>query len=181
MTTQAPAFTLDYVKTIGIVTAAFSGRGFCNPVDAAIGDDGRIFVLNRCDPDRAPAIRVGICNLDEEYLGEFGGGGGSGDGQFVWPVGVALDSRGRAYVTDEHLHRVTVFDDSGGFLAKWGVHGSGAGQMDGPAGIAVDSDDNLYVVDQNNGRVQKFSPMVSTSWGGGRMAPARGSSAFPGA
>ena len=157
MTTQAPAFTLDYVKTIGIVSAAFSGRGFANPYDAAISADGRIFVLNRCDPDRAPAMRVGICNLDEAYLGEFGGGSGAGDGQFVWPVGLALDSQGRAYVTDEYLHRVTIFDSSGAFVAKWDAHGSGEGQLNGPAGIAVDADDNVYVVDQHNNRVQKFS------------------------
>ena len=157
MTTRAPAFALDYVKTIGIVSAAFSGRGFANPYDAALSADGRIFVLNRCDPDRASAIRVGICDLDEAYVGEFGGGGGSGDGQFIWPVGLALDSREHACVTDEYLHRVTIFDSSGAFLAKWGDHGSGEGQLDGPAGIAVDTEDNVYVVDQNNSRVQKFS------------------------
>ena len=179
MTTQTAALTLDYVKTIGIVTAAFSGRGFCNPCDAAVGPDGRIFVLNRCDPDRAPAIRVGICNLDEEYLGEFGGGGGSGDGQFIWPVGVALDSRGRAYVTDEQLHRVTVFDSSGVFLAKWGDHGSAPGQLDGPAGIAVDADDNLYLVDQNNSRVQKFSPDGEHILGWGEEGSGAGQFSLP--
>ena len=158
MSAQAPPFVLEYVKTIGIVTAAFSGRGFANPYDAAIGDDGRIFVLNRCDPARAPAMRVGICNLEEEYLGEFGKGAGSGDGQFGWPVALALDSQGRTFVTDELNHRVTVFDATGNFEAKWGVRGSGDGEIDGPAGIAVDGQDNVYLVDQNNHRVQKFSP-----------------------
>ena len=179
MTIQAPAFTLDYVKTIGIVSAAFSGRGFANPYDAAIGADGGIFVLNRCDPDRAPAIRVGICNLDEEYLGEFGGGGGTGDGQFIWPVGLALDSRERAYVTDEYLHRVTIFDGSGAFLAKWGAHGSGEGQLDGPAGIAVDADDNVYVVDQNNSRVQKFAPNGEYILGWGKGGAGEGEFSLP--
>jgi hypothetical protein len=42
-----------------------------------VHNDSRIFILNRCDPLRAAAIRVGICTLDEEYLGEFGKGFGT--------------------------------------------------------------------------------------------------------
>ena len=159
MATQTPtkSFILDYVKTIGIVNNGFNGRGFANPYDLAIARDGRVFVLNRCDPARAAAIRVGVCNLDEDYLYEFGRGYGDGDGQFVWPVAMAFDSQERLYITDEHNHRVTVFDTSGEYLHKWGGFGVGDGQFNGPAGIAIDADDNVYVVDQNNNRVQKLT------------------------
>ena len=159
MSTQTADKTLklDYVKTIGIVNNGFNGRGFANPYDTATSRDGRIFVLNRCDPARARAIRIGICTLDDEYLGEFGNGYGKGDGQFVWPVAMAFDSRDRLYVTDEHNHRITVFDSQGTFLAKWGDPGRGDGQLDGPAGIAIDAEDNVYVADTNNHRVQKFT------------------------
>jgi DNA-binding beta-propeller fold protein YncE len=152
-----PAITLKYVKTIGIVNNGYNGRGFANPYDVAVSRDGRIFVLNRCDPARAAAIRVGICTLDEEYLGEFGKGSGSGDGQFAWPVAMAFDSQERLYITDEYHHRISIFDTSGTFLGKWGVFGSGAGELNGPAGIAIDADDHVYIVDQNNHRVQKFT------------------------
>ena len=148
---------LRYVKTIGIVNNGFSGRGFANPVDLAVSRDGRVFVLNRCDPGRGAAIRIGICNLDEEYLGEFGNGYGDGDGQFVLPTAIAFDSRERLHVADEHNHRITVFDSSGVYLSKWGVHGSGEGQFNGPSGIAFDSQDHIYVVDQHNNRVQKYT------------------------
>ena len=159
MTTQTPTrvFTLDYVKTIGIVNNGFNGRGFANPYDVAFARDGRIYVLNRCDPARAAAIRIGICNLDEDYLGEFGSGYGSGDGQFVWPVAMAFDSQERLYLTDEHNHRITVLDSSGTFLSKWGEHGQEEGQLDGPAGIAIDPDDTIYVADQRNHRIQHFT------------------------
>ena len=155
--TAHKTIALDYVKTIGIVNNGLSGRGFANPCDSAISSDGRIFVLNRCDPERAKAVRVGICNLDEEYLGEFGYGNGSGDGQLVWPVAMAFDSHDRLYVTDEKNHRVTVYDSSGKYLSKWGAFGSGQGQIDGPAGIGLDAEYNVYVVDQHNHRVQKFT------------------------
>ena len=110
--TQSPSITLDYVKTIGIVNNGLNGRGFANPYDIVVGGDGRIFVLNRCDPARASAIRIGICTLDEEYLGEFGRGNGAGDGQFVWVVAMALDSRDRLHITDEYNHRVTTYTTS---------------------------------------------------------------------
>ena len=155
--TAAKTFTLDYFKTIGIANNGFNGRGFTNPYDLAVSRDGRIFVLNRCDPARAAGIRIGICSLDEEYLGEFGNGYGTGDGQLIWPVAMAFDSQERLYVTDEQNHRITMFDSSGTFLSKWGVHGEGQGQISGPSGIAIDAEDNVYVADQHNNRVQKFT------------------------
>ena len=129
-----------------------TGRGFGHPVDLAVGKGGRIYVLNR----HALLARVGICTLDEEYLGEFGSYGHE-DGQFWLPTAIAVDSRENVYVADEYHHSVTVFDRSGAFKSKWGEQGSGDGQLDGPSGLAIDADDNVYVVDQKNCRVHKFT------------------------
>ena len=155
--TTATRLALQYVKTIGIVNNGYNGRGFANPVDLAVSRDGRIFVLNRCDPVRATAIRIGICNLDEDYLGEFGSGYGDGDGQFVLPTAIAFDRDDRLHVTDEHNDRVSVYDSSGNYLEKWGTSGSADGQLNGPSGIAFDSQGDAFVVDQHNNRVQKFT------------------------
>ena len=155
--TQSPSIALDYVKTIGIVNNGLNGRGFANPYDTAVDGDGRIFVLNRCDPARASAIRVGICSLEEEYLGEFGRGNGAGAGQFVWVVAMALASKDRLFITDEYNHRVTVYETSGDYLSHWGVAGSADGELSGPAGIAIDSSGDVIVVDQHNARIQKFT------------------------
>ena len=164
MTTQTRSSTIavEYVKTIGIVNNGLNGRGYANPYDLAVSSDGRIFVLNRCDPARAAGIRIGVCNLDEDYLFEFGDGAGSGDSQFRWPVALAFDSQDCLYVTDEQNHRVTVFDSNGEFLRKWGSPGRGEGQFNGPAGVAAgpsvgSGGDVVYVVDQHNSRVQKFA------------------------
>ena len=115
--------SMAYLKTIGIVNNGDNGRGFANPYDVAVSRDGRIFVLNRCDPARATAIRVGICTLDEEYLGEFGNGFGTGDGQFGLPVAITFDSNERLYVTDEYLHRISIFDSSGALREQVGRDG----------------------------------------------------------
>ena len=145
---------LRYSHTIGLV--AMEGRGFSNPVDLAISSEDRIYVVSRTNPEQPYGIRVGICNLESDYFGDFGDYG-SGDGQFVWPTALAFDSNDNLYLADEYNHRVTVFDAEGNFLSCWGEEGSGDGQLGGPAGLCFDRDDNLYVADHLNSRVQKFT------------------------
>ena len=155
-TTATQTLTLDYVKTIGIVNNAPVGRGFANPVDLAARADGRIFVLNRGAP---VFTRIGVINMDEDYLYEFSSHGDD-EGKLRLAAGIALSNDGsQVYVTDEHNHRVSIFDaDSGDFVRAFGARGSAAGEFDAPSGIAVDADDNLYITDQNNHRVQKVTP-----------------------
>ena len=147
---------VEYFKTIGICNNGFNGRGFANPYSVSVARNGDIYVVNRCDTTRRAAIRIGIFNIEEEYLGEFGSGDGSQDGQFMLPVAIAFDKQDRLHVTDEYLHRVSVFDLSGKFLFKWGNRGAGDGEFDGPAGIAFDSKDNAFIADQFNHRIQKY-------------------------
>jgi len=99
------------------------------------------------------------------------GSPGSEDGQFYTPSGVAVDSTGNVYVTDEDNNRVQKFTSSGEFITKWGSSGSGDGQFSYPQGIAVDGTGDVYVVDAVNKRIQKFTSTGEfiTKWGtGGR-------------
>lgn len=172
MSTTIASAPLEYVKTIGSVTVQ-PGRGFINPYDMVPSQDGRLFILNRCDAARAALVRVGVMNFAEDYLSEFGQGYGSGDGQFMLPVAMALDSQERLYITDEHLHRVSIFDLDGKFLGKWGTRGTGDGAFNGPAGIAIDAEDTVYIADQHNHRIQTFRSdgTYLGQWGGFGSAP----------
>jgi len=85
------------------------------------------------------------------------GSSGSGDGQFDYPHGVAVDSSGNVHVGDSDNNRIQKFSSTGSFLTKWGSQGSGDGQFDYPHGVAVDSSGNVYVADWGNSRIQKFS------------------------
>jgi DNA-binding beta-propeller fold protein YncE len=146
-----------YSRTIGFY--AQNGRGFNNPVDVALGHDGVLYVLNRAGSDielRMPYKRVTMCTLDEDYLGEFSSGG-SGDGQIMWPVAIAIDGEGNVYISDEALHRISIFDGQGHFLGKWGVKGDGVGEFNRPAGLAFDQDQHLLVVDGLNHRIQRYT------------------------
>ena len=158
-----------YSHSIGIY--ALLGRGFNNPVDVAFGPEGVLYVLNRAGPEvavRMPYKRVSMCTVDSEFLGEFSSGG-TGDGQLMWPASIAIDRDANVYVSDEALHRVTVFDSKGNFLRNWGTRGSGDGQLNRPAGIAFDGNDNLLVVDGMNNRIQRFTRdgIFLDEWGSG--------------
>ena len=152
--TKASAEFLEYFMTLGMTV--MEGRGFYYPVDTAIGQDSRLYVVNRSLDNVARGVRVTMCDIDSEYYGNFGSFGNK-DGQFEWPSGGAIDSRGRVYISDEQLHRISVFDHSGAFLSQWGAHGSGEGDLDTPSGIAFDDQDNLYVSDTYNHRIQIFT------------------------
>jgi DNA-binding beta-propeller fold protein YncE len=146
-----------YSHTVGFY--AQNGRGFNNPVDVALGRDGMLYVLNRAGSDielRMPYKRVTMCTVDEDYLGEFSSGGVE-DGQLMWPAAIAIDAEGNVYVSDEALHRISIFDKQGRFLTKWGVKGNGAGEFDRPAGLAFDQDQHLLVVDGLNNRIQRYT------------------------
>jgi len=94
------------------------------------------------------------------------GSQGSGDGQFQYPWGIAVDTSGNAYVADYYNHRIQKFTSSGEFITKWGSYGEGDGQFHYPWGIAVDVSGNVYVADRNY-RIQKFtsSGEFITKWG----------------
>jgi DNA-binding beta-propeller fold protein YncE len=162
-----------YSHTIGFY--AQNGRGFNNPVDVALGRDGVLYVLNRAGSDvelRMLYKRVTMCTLDEDYLGEFSSGG-TEDGQLMWPAAITIDAEGDVYISDEALHRISIFDAQGRFLGKWGVRGSGAGMFDRPAGLAFDQDQHLLVVDGLNNRIQRYTKdgRFLGQWGTGGRGP----------
>ena len=155
--TAAKLGTLEYIKTIGVTNNGDNGRGFANPYSIAIDSSGNSYVINRCDPVRARAIRASVQDFDENFLFEFSEGYGSGPGQFVLPVAVAFSGDDELYITDEHNNRVVVYDAKGKFLTQWGQGGSEPHEFDGPAGIAIDSSGNVYVADQGSNSIKKFT------------------------
>jgi DNA-binding beta-propeller fold protein YncE len=99
----------------------------------------------------------------------------TGDGQFHYPQGVAVDGDGNVYIADTSNHRIQKFDSNGTFITKWGSAcvldnqarcvdpdgpgklGAGDGQFFDPKGIAVNlQTGEVFVVDKKNSRIQKF-------------------------
>ena len=157
LTTTVAGRTINYSHTVG--RNAASGNGFTNPIGLALGPDRVAYVVNRANENNNTphTTKVSIPEPGgEEILAEFGWRG-DGDGQTTWPTGVAVDSAGNVYVSDEWLNRISVFDNQGNYMSKFGTPGTGDGELNRPSGMTFDSRDNLYVVDTENHRVQKFS------------------------
>ncbi len=129
------------------------------PSSLAIGQDSVVYVVNRGSEgnssSRVSKLTIGAPG-DEEFVCDFVKHG-DGDGQAIWPSSVALDSEGNAYVADEWLHRISVFDKDGTFLSNWGTQGTGHGKLNRPSGMALDQEDDLYIADSHNHRIQKFT------------------------
>ncbi len=84
------------------------------------------------------------------------GGTGSGNGQFLYPNGIATDGT-YLYITDYTLNRVQKFTLAGVYVAQWGGTGGNNGQFSGPQGVAVDASGDVWVADQLNSRLQQFT------------------------
>ena len=86
------------------------------------------------------------------------GSKGVGPGQFMWPVGVCVNSvNGMVYVVDVYTHCVHILNSDLTFSSKFGSRGSGDGQFDCPWDIASDSSGCVYVTEYVNNRVQVFT------------------------
>ena len=162
--------SFSYSHTIGRMEDA--GPGFRHPIDLAINQGDLIYVVNRARQYRPEGVRITVCTLGEDYVNEFGSFG-EADGQFVWPISIALDSDGNVYVADQWLNRISIFDKDGQFLAKWGVAGTDDGQLNQPFGIAFDRKEHLYVVDSQNNRIQNFTKdgQFLANWGEAGSGP----------
>ena len=149
--------TFTYESTAA--RAEHVGAGVRYPIDFALTSDDVAYIVNRGREDRPDGTRLTVIRLGEageEYITEFGSYG-EGDGQFMWPIGIALDKDTNVYLTDEWLHRITKFNKDGEYVSHWGTHGSADGELDRPCGIAIGQDETVYIVDSRNNRIQKFS------------------------
>jgi DNA-binding beta-propeller fold protein YncE len=102
--------------------------------------------------------RIQEFDLDGNYVRQWGSFG-TADGQFNYPLFIAVDAAGYLFVSDAGNSRVQKFKPDGSYYAQFGAAGAGDGQFSGPIGIDVDSNGNVYVADHDsNARVQIFSP-----------------------
>lgn len=177
LTQVAAGRTYDFSHSVG--RGAQSGMGFSQPVAAAQGPNGVVYVVNRGSEGisnvswnrtgygaRVSQITIGSEWGQEEFLGEFSKYG-NGNGEFIWGSGVAVDSQGRVYVSDEWLNQINVYDQDGNFLNSWSALESDDGGEHGTANIAIDASDNVYVTDGRSHEVRKFTSdgKFLNSWG----------------
>ncbi len=172
----------------GNVTTLQSSESFQQPSALAVDGQGFLYVavadsdqVWKIDPTGVATILAG--NGKKGVVD--GPGGPKGSAEFYAPAGVAVDSAGNVYVSDDD--RVRKIDTSSNVttLAGNGTDGfaDGSGGPDGgaefsaPRGLAVDAAGNVYVADSNNNSIRRIDPAgnVTTLAGNGRPGGFNGS------
>jgi DNA-binding beta-propeller fold protein YncE len=101
--------------------------------------------------------RIDVFTTDGRFLRTMGKIG-SGPGEFRFPYGLDMDSKGRLVVCEFGNNRVQLIDkQTGRSLGIWGTGGRELGQLAYPWGVAVDKEDRVVAVDAGNNRLQVFS------------------------
>lgn len=131
-------------------TAGVIGWPGLQPSSVAVGGE-RLYITDFASQS------VIVVNRDTgERLGSIGGPG-SEDGQFVRPLGVAIDPDGNVVVCDVIRCRVQIFSPEGRLIRAFAEIGDTIGALARPKHIAVDDEGVVYVVDSAFQNVQLFN------------------------
>jgi hypothetical protein len=111
------------------------------PARLVVSGKGEVYALDRWTFE--------IYRLDAagKFVDRFGGKG-DGPEQFRWATDLAIDGRGRVYVTDVG-RGIRVFDAAGHFVDSFGGR-------EVVFGMAFDDHDGLYTAQRNNHQIVKF-------------------------
>jgi NHL repeat-containing protein len=165
------------------------GKGqFAVPQGVTVDSKDNVFVADTGN-QRIQVFRFGhLCPSTPVVPGvcfiKMWGSHGTGKGEFIFPSGTAVDSKGNIFVVDYGNHRIQTFRlqnacPTGGpsgstqigigvcYINEWHQTGGGS-QFQGPYAIAVDSKDDVYVADAN---IQKFHFGVQCPTGTIRIPP----------
>ncbi len=122
--------------------------GFDRPFDLVRLKDGRMLV------SEVAADRISLLSADGAFISSFGKKG-RGNGEFVGPQFMAVDSSGNIFVTDYGNARVVVFNPDGQGLFTFGQKTASFPGFTAPGGIAV-LDDRVFVCDSIKGTLSVF-------------------------
>jgi DNA-binding beta-propeller fold protein YncE len=123
-------------------TISQSGPPFNYPTGVARAPTGELYVSDGYGNARVHRFD-GRGNLLQSW-----GSPGSGPSQFVVPHGVAVDAKGRVYISDRLNKRVQIFSSDGLFITQW--------EARWPNNVAFDADGRAYVAEM--GCVFLFGP-----------------------
>lgn len=121
------------------------------PTDAAVGNDGVIYVLDGVNH------RVVAYDAEGKLQFQFGRKGG-GLGDLFFPLGIAGAPDGKVYIADSGNHRFQIFASDGTPLETVSLPVPASGPLPDPTDVVIDSvRQRLYVTDNDNHRLHVYN------------------------
>jgi NHL repeat len=170
------------VDTNGIITtvagngmADYSGDGGAAtnaslnyPYNVAMDNDGNLFIADQYNHrirrvDTNGIITTVAGNGTAAYAGD---GNAATNASLNYPDGVALDTTGNLFISDEDNERIRKVDTSGLITTiagngSYGYSGDGVAatnsSFSSPTSVAMDANGNLFVADKYNNRIRKVT------------------------
>ena len=128
---------------------------FNTPLDLVLDSSGNDLYVVDSENDRIQRFDSDDGDFDMKF-----GSSDEDDPDYIGsPAAIAIQksSPRDIYVASIASDSISVFDDDGVFLFKFGSTGSGDGKFSDPSGLLIDdSNDLLYVADTDNDRIQIF-------------------------
>ena len=106
----------------------------------AFGPGGRIYVADWAN------FRIQKFDRERTFVTAWGTEG-TGDGQSLSPISVAVDGTGNVYVVDDGRDDIQKFDADGTFLLTFRGRGTAEGQLFSSGYLTVDDAGNIWVAD----------------------------------
>ncbi|MEN8229892.1 MAG: T9SS type A sorting domain-containing protein [Bacteroidota bacterium] len=104
----------------------------------------------------SPTVKVWMFDLQGDLINSFGSHG-NGDGQFYRIQGLTIGKCGNIYVVDPYQARISIFDDNGVFITKFGDYGLQTGELNIPMDIVFTGQERLWVSSMNNSALEVFA------------------------
>ena len=146
----------------GTFIGEWSDTGLLNPHGIAIDPTGSFVYIANSQKHSIKKYDL-LGNVVKQW-----GSLGNGPGQFRWPRGVAVNSKGHVYIADSDNERVQEFDADGNFIKViQGPHDDQSGPFH-PRAIDINiGTDEIYVAAGYAHRIDRFNPDGSyqASWG----------------
>lgn len=167
---DAKACVVKVYRSDGVFLFSFGGAGnddgkFNFPTSISIDPSTEDVIVSDCQMTMTgiKGARIQVFDKNGLFRRRFGSFG-QGEGLLMKPVGTAVDTNGRVYVSDAYQHIVEVYDSSGVYQKT--VYDT-ARPMRTPLGLAIDrSSGKLYVASLNTSTVEVYGSGVAGSGSG---------------